>query len=192
MERIKNSLPELPEGAKLISDMPGFEFCEGYAVCREGHFYTCKNTNMSKLMFKDHWRKLKDRIDTKGYYQFACFNGKQKKYILCHKVVALAFLDKPNHTTEVNHKNGIRNDNRIENLEWVNRSANIKHAYSSLGREPARGTKNGKAKLNDDDVREIRKLCNNGISQRSVAKMFKTHHSIISGIMLGKRWFHII
>ncbi len=50
-----------------------------------------------------------------------------------HRVVAQAFLDKPEGADEVNHLNGIKTDNRISNLEWVTRSENVSHGYYQLG-----------------------------------------------------------
>ena len=61
----------------------------------------------------------------KNNYQFVSINGRTECY---HRVIALQFVPNPDPTkyTEVNHKNHIRNDNRIKNLEWVTPSANRK------------------------------------------------------------------
>jgi hypothetical protein len=71
---------------------------------------------------------LKQYLDHKGYYQIGALR-KQKQYLV-HRIVAAAFLENPNGYKEINHKNGIKTDNRVENLEWVNRSMQMIHAYS--------------------------------------------------------------
>ena len=59
--------------------------------------------------------------------------------LLVHRLVAETWLENPNHYEEVNHINGDKNDNSVENLEWTTRSQNVRHAYRT-------GLKKGKAK----------------------------------------------
>lgn len=73
---------------------------------------------------------LKQGINVCGYPMIRIVNDKNKKttYII-HRLVALLFVDNPLHLKEVNHKDGNKTNNNANNLEWVTRGQNIKHAY---------------------------------------------------------------
>lgn len=85
---------------------------------------------------------------------------KIKKTFYTHRLVLKTFVGPCPDKYEVNHINGIRDDNRLDNLEYVSRSDNNLHAYKKLNRKAVvpEGPKHHKFKLSDDKVREIRKL----------------------------------
>ncbi len=73
---------------------------------------------------------LSNRVVNHGYLQVALWNLKRKdKYV--HRLVCEAFLTAPLGCEEVNHRNGIKADNRLSNLEWTNRLGNMRHAYAT-------------------------------------------------------------
>lgn len=81
------------------------------------------------------------RIGEKSQYMRVKFAN--NKAYLVHRLVATAFLPNPQNKAEVNHINGNKSDNRIENLEWVTREENMRHRCTVLGKKanPATATK---------------------------------------------------
>lgn len=71
-----------------------------------------------------------------GYKKVQLFNGKSKKKFYIHRLVALAFVPNPNGFKEVNHIDFVHDNNRADNLEWVNSSQNKKHAVYSKVLKP--------------------------------------------------------
>jgi len=65
-----------------------------------------------------------------GYYSVSLYNNDTKKSLTAsiHRLVAMAFISNPDNKKCVNHINGIKTDNRVENLEWVSYKENTKHA----------------------------------------------------------------
>jgi hypothetical protein len=181
-------LPPVPENSILISDIPGYEHIKGYAIDKDGKVWSCK---CMKNTYFDTWRILKDRLDTKGYFNFSYTHESKKKYIMVHKLVGLAFINKPEYATEINHKNGNKIDNRIDNLEWVSRRQNIKHSYDTLKRKRTQGDMSPLAKLDEQKVKEIKKMLLEGGTIRGIGSLYGVHSSIIHGIKTGKRWPHV-
>lgn len=79
---------------------------------------------------------LKQRNHKEGYGRVALRNKEGVKYLLVHRLVALTFIPNPENKLQVNHINGNKMDNRVENLEWATRSENQKHSYSVLNKKP--------------------------------------------------------
>ena len=112
---------------KTIISMP-VGFNNDYYVTNTGDVYSWNSYNNPKGRIK----KLRPSVDATGYYGFNIGNKKVRVHVL----VAKTFLPNPNHLPCVNHKNGIKTDNRVENLEWCTYSENALHAFNVLHRKP--------------------------------------------------------
>lgn len=84
--------------------------------------HSCRKTYLSK-------KHLKLLVGNKGYIRVGLYLGVYQKSYLVHRLVAKEFLPNPLSKPQINHINGIKNDNRVENLEWATSSENQKHAF---------------------------------------------------------------
>lgn len=132
---------------------------------------------------------IKPHID-KGYFRVNLWKQQKIKRIAIHILIAKAFIPNHENKQQVNHKNGIKTDNSIENLEWVTLSENIIHAYKEklLVRKGDKHTQN---KLTEKDIPEIRRLLNLGVNQSEIAKKYGVIRQTISCVKTGKSWNHI-
>lgn len=75
----------------------------------------------------------------KGYSYVMLSKDNQVYSFLVHRLVAIHFIPNTENKKEINHKNGIKHDNRVSNLEWVSRGENLKHAYKNKLMIPRKG-----------------------------------------------------
>lgn len=76
-------------------------------------------------------RILKPSISHKGYFKITLSKNNKSRNATIHRTVAQAFIPNPENKPCTNHKNGIKTDNRVENLEWCTISENTQHAYDT-------------------------------------------------------------
>lgn len=156
---------------------------QGYSVRKER---VVKQTyNRGKQVGEPSWRKEKYG---KGY---ANVNIRGKHYSV-HRLVALAWIPNPEGKEQVNHLNGIRDDNRVENLQWCTNEENRAHAAKFLDRNVRKGSDVTTSKLTEDDVKEIRALISDGkMYQKDIAKKYGVAPSTITWIKNGGAWSHV-
>ena len=124
-------------------------------------------------------------IDRSGYLH-GLINGRSQSY---HRIIAECFIPNPYNKHDVNHINGIKTDNRAENLEWSTRSENVVHAYKTGLELPVIGVNHHSSKLDDESVRYIRQ---SNKSNYRLAKELGVDPSTIRDARNKKTWRHII
>lgn len=75
---------------------------------------------------------------TNGYYNVDLYENGQRTKVRIHRVVGETFIDNPEHKTQINHKDGNKLNNNVENLEWVTPSENMRHAFDTGLSKPSR------------------------------------------------------
>ena len=116
-------------------------------------------------------------------YRFLTFNKNDK--IQIHRLVYAVYGEQPlNDTLVINHKNGIKTDNRIENLEQVTEQYNLQHTYRVLKYPAVKGNK----KITQEIADKIRELHNSGVPYSKLGKQFNLTKSSISYIVNHKTW----
>lgn len=120
-----------------------------------------------------------------------CLNKKQTLFRL-HRIVALHFCEKKDGCDIVNHKNGIKNDNRASNLEWTTVSGNTSHSFRMGFQEVRRGEKSNFSVLSESDVLKIReKFKQGGYTKKQLGTLFNVSQTCIHHVVNRINWKHI-
>jgi hypothetical protein len=162
-------------------------------ISGSGGLYTVSNQGRIRSHFNGRERMLFPCKDTKGYLQFAMsLPGIKRVRMKVHQAVALTFLGPRPSGAQINHISGDKNDNTVQNLEYVSCRQNIHHAWrNGLRRaEQTRGERHGMSKLTEENVREIR-TCGNRTTLKNLAKRFEVSPQCIQGVIEYKTWRHV-
>lgn len=107
-----------------------------------------------------------------------------------HRLVAKAFIPNPENKRTVNHKDGNKQNNCVDNLEWATDSENMLHAID-MGFLKIRGEHHPSAKLSKVHVMVIKEAYQAGHRVANIAKYFNVHRNSIYAILSGRRWASI-
>lgn len=165
-----------------------------YEISEYGNVFAVERTVLSgknNNCIRKYERKEKpQRFDKDGYLRVSLCKEGVVKTISVHRLVCLNFNEGDPKLT-VNHKDGNKLNNHKSNLEFMTNVNNLKHAHRTglnKGVKAKVGTENKKAKLNDQQVKNIRK---SNLSSRKLGSIYKIHHSVIQGIKNGTRYFNV-
>lgn len=178
---------------EIWKPLKGFE--EYYEISSLGRFKG-KDRVLNKSNGVNEFRKsriLKNNYYSNFYVQLILYVESTRYNFLAHRVVANHFIENPKNLPVINHKNGIRWDNRVVNIEWCTYSENSKHAIDiGLKENRARGERNGHTKLTDKEVTHIKSKYRKG-NINDLYNDFKEKISLSAfrQICMGYTWKHL-
>lgn len=156
-----------------------------------GDFYEVSNLGNIRNS-KTKFLRNQNLLKTGYYFVNGSLGCKEKKITFrVHKAVAETFIDNPNNFPIVNHKDGNKLNNHVDNLEWCTYSKNTKHAYDNNLKVAKYGKDNYNSKLNEESVRYIRENYipyNKEFGTRALARKFNVHHETIREILFKETW----
>lgn len=178
MEEIwKNPLPEM-EGYVLVSNLGRVKYLQRL-----------------NLVSESGKRKLKERIKKPStnplkYVEVSLpeIDGKRQRFH-AHRLVALAFLPNPFNLPTVNHINGIKSDNIVENLEWASYGQNNQHAYDTGLKKFNHETT---CKMKSADVVLMREEIKQGARTIDMARKYGINRRSVVDIKYGRSWAHLL
>ena len=173
-------------------DIPGYEGY--YQVSNKGRLRSLKRV-VKKSDGKTQTvpeRYMKPKPDKKGYSIVGVSKNANKKYLKLHRVVAQSFIPNTHNKPQVNHLDGNKQNNKVENLEWSTQKENNIHALREGLRIPQKGEEHSQAKLTAKEVILIRDIHEKGgRTQQCIADEFNVSRRLIGMIVKREVWPHI-
>jgi|TARA_R110000851_G_scaffold298994_1_gene454780 hypothetical protein len=153
--------------------------------------------NKKTVMFKKG-KILALSTDKDGYKKILLVVNSQRKMMRVNRLVGITFLNNFENLPVVHHLNAIRDDDRVENLQWVSHSTNAKEAFK-IGSRNQKGTLNNAARLNPEKVKMIKELWAHNVKIKKernfppfprswIAKAFKVSQSCIANVIYSGYW----
>jgi hypothetical protein len=127
----------------------------------------------------------------KGYLCVNLYKNKKCKMKQIHRLMGIEFISNPDNKLQINHKDGVKKNIKLNNLEWNTPKENAIHCRDNNLVLYPQGIKNGQCKLTEEQVKAIRKL-RPIMSIYKLADMFHISNQQISRICTNKRWAHIM
>lgn len=161
----------------------------------EGRYKVSSHGRVKSFLFSRDGRLMKFDYGGNGY---ARVHFQWKKTFIVHRLVAQAFIPNPLNLPTVNHRDGVKVNNYVGNLEWATYSDNMRHSWTDLqsyrnrvAKSP-RGEANKSAKLTTADVLEIRRTyVKDQMGTHRLAKKYGVSKPAIRAILRRKTWAHV-
>ena len=154
-----------------------------YMVSNKGGVMSVPSTQQKgRTTYKKSGLRIRDQNNGHGYRVVNLCKDGSHHQLLVHRVVAMAFIPNPGNLPEVNHKDGNKSNNSVENLEWVTRKENIRHAVDVL--EAFRFNE----RFTEDEVLAIR---SDDRTESEIADEYGVGQPTINAIRTGKTYKRI-
>jgi predicted XRE-type DNA-binding protein len=177
---------------EIWNDIPNYEGL--YQASTYGRIKSLDTIDRFGRLHKGRVRKLSE--DKDGYKFVTLHKNLKRKKFLVHRLVALTFILNPENKPCINHKDGIRDNNYIDNLEWATYKENEQHKLRFLTKGKNlknRGENNGNSELTNVEVMEIKSLLKDSkLTQQQIADKYNISRINVCRINTGKRWRYII
>lgn len=187
---------------EVFKDIVGYE--GRYQVSNQGRVKSLARTSIDALGRTWSWNEkmLKPGIDRGGYHFVNLRDGHKGRSIRVHRLVAKTFIWNPENKPQVNHVDGLKDNNSAENLEWVTSKENIRHAWESGLSSPGNANINGNhqgekvklSKLTEKDVNYIRENSRHlggAMTNVELAVKFRVNSATIRNVVIFETWKHV-
>ena len=172
----------------LWKNIPGYTGF--YQVSSQGDVKSLsRRMSKGKVQFFSKEKLLKPQLDYQGYLRVKLIKQDKGSSHLIHRLVLSSFIGFSK--LDCNHRNGIKTDNRIENLEYCTDRENQLHAIRFGLHIPLKGEEHPHSKLTEKKVRWILKN-KDKYSQVEIGRRFGVYSSTISSILKSKSWKHVV
>ena len=175
---------------EVWEDVQGYEGL--YLISNLGRVKILPRIKINKgscLVSKEKFSKIRTRCD--GYYGLSLTLNNEIKHYYLHRLLAIHFIPNPENKPQVNHINGIKNDNRLENLEWATSKENIIHARDKGLRLAPKGDSHSSSKLTELQVLDIKERLKKRERNVFIANYYNVNSGTISAIKREKNWKHL-
>lgn len=168
----------------MMKDIDGYEGL--YQISNKGNVKILDRVRLDGKKYKG--KMMKQHI-TRNYYsvKLTSHEGEHKQYVV-NRLVESAFIDNPENKPFVNHIDGNKLNNCLDNLEWCTQSENVRHAHDNGLVNVSKGEDHYKCKLSDKDVEYIRQIYvprHREFGCRALGRQLNVSNQLISSIVRG-------
>ena len=142
--------------------------------------------NMDGIIRNAKTKAIKSQyVGSTGYYMISFSYHNKSHPHRVHRLLAITYIPNPENKAQINHINGNKLDYNLSNLEWCTEQENKKHAFD-IGLINNTGENNGMSILKEYQVKRIKRLLLDGLTQQSIADKYGVSRSCILGIKINR------